>query len=156
MEKQIVIIGSVDTKGDQLKFLKERIASRGHTATLMDLSMGGQPAFQADVTPDEIAALVEKDLAELIASKDRFAVTNIMTLGAQQKALELLSQRKLDAVVALGGATMALIGSRVMSALPFGIPKVIATPAAMQAYVGRWFGANDSVVIQFHGNCRDE
>jgi uncharacterized protein (UPF0261 family) len=36
----------------------------------------------------------------------------------------------------------------VMHKLPFGVPKVIATPAAMPVYVGRWFGASDVIVMQ--------
>ena len=148
MGKKIVILGTLDTKGEQLRFLKERIASRGHEPILMDLSMGGHPAFQADITPHEIAGLVGKNLEELTASRDRLSVTNAMTAGAQQKALDLLSRGSLQGIVALGGATMALIGSQVMSKLPFGIPKVIATPAAMPVYVGRWFGATDLIVMQ--------
>jgi uncharacterized protein (UPF0261 family) len=148
MGKKIIILGTVDTKGEQLRFLKERIASRGHDPILMDLSMGGHPGFQADITPQEIAGLVGKNLEELTASKDRLSVTNLMTAGAQQKALDLLSRGNLHGMVALGGATMALIGSQVMHKLPFGVPKVIATPAAMPVYVGRWFGASDVIVMQ--------
>jgi len=148
MGKKIVILGTVDTKGEQLRFLKESIVSRGHEPILMDLSMGGHPGFQADITPQEIAGLVGKNLEELTASRDRLSVTNVMTAGAQQMALDLLSRGSLQGIVALGGATMALIGSQVMSKLPFGIPKVIATPAAMPVYVGRWFGATDLVVMQ--------
>jgi uncharacterized protein (UPF0261 family) len=148
MGKRIVILGTVNTKGDQLRFLKENIDSRGHEPILMDLSMGGLPGFQADITPQEIAGLVGKSFAELTATRDRLSVTNVMTAGAQQKALDLLSQDRLHGIVALGGATMALIGSQVMSKLPFGIPKVIATPAAMPVYVGRWFGATDLIVMQ--------
>ena len=148
MKKKIVIIGTVDTKGEQLRFLKERIESSGHEVILMDISMGGHPSYQAEITPEEIARLAGKDLEEIIASKDRSAVVNTMTMGAQQKALYLLSNGELHGIVALGGATIALAGSRVMSKLPFGIPKVIGTPAAMPAYVGRWFGANDLTVMQ--------
>ena len=148
MGKKIVILGTVDTKGEQLRFLKERIATRGLDPILMDLSMGGHPGFQADITPQEIAGLVGKNLEELTASKDRLSVTNLMTAGAQQKALDLLSRGNLHGMVALGGATMALIGSQVMHKLPFGVPKVIATPAAMPVYVGRWFGATDVIVMQ--------
>ena len=148
MKKKIVIIGTVDTKGEQLRFLKERIESSGHEVILMDISMGGHPSYQAEITPEEIARLAGKDLEEIIASKDRSAVVNTMTMGAQQKALDLLSNGELHGIVALGGATIALAGSRVMSKLPFGIPKVIGTPAAMPAYVGRWFGANDLTVMQ--------
>jgi len=148
MEKKIVIIGTVNTKGDQLGFLKERIESRGHKAILMDISMGGHPAFQADITPEEIAGLAGKDIEEIRASKDRLTITKAMTAGAQQKALDLLSRGELDGIVSLGGASIALISSQVMSKLPFGIPKVIGVPAAMAAYVGKWFGSNDSVVMQ--------
>lgn len=146
--KNIVILGTLDTKGEQILFLKEKITKRGHRAIVMDLSMGGKSLFHADITPHELANISGKNLEELMASKDRFTVTNVMGIGAQQKALELLSQGSLDGVVALGGATMALIGSQVMAKLPFGIPKVIATPAAMPVYISRWFGSTDIVVMQ--------
>jgi uncharacterized protein (UPF0261 family) len=148
MGKNIVIIGTVNTKGDQLSLLKEKIESRGHQAILMDISMGGPPAFQADITPEEIAGLVSKDIEEIRASKDRLTITNAMSAGAQQKALDLLSQGELDGIVSLGGSTIALVASQVMSKLPFGIPKVIGVPAAQTVFVGRWFGSNDSVVMQ--------
>jgi uncharacterized protein (UPF0261 family) len=148
MGKKIVILGTADTKGEQLRFLRERVASRGHDPIIMDLSMGGHPGFRADITPREIAELMGRKLEDLTASRDRLSVTNVMTAGAQQMALDLISRGNLHGIVALGGATMALIGSQVMSKLPFGIPKVIATPAAMPVYVGRWFGATDLIVMQ--------
>ncbi|UCE56631.1 MAG: Tm-1-like ATP-binding domain-containing protein [Desulfobacterales bacterium] len=148
MGKKILMIGSTNTKGDQLRFLKEKIESRGHKGILMDISMGGDPALQPDITPEEIARLGGKDIEELIASKDRFRVTNVMTAGAQQKALELLSQGDLDGIVSLGGSTIALVGSQVMSKLPFGIPKVIGVPAAQTVYIGKWFSATDVIVMQ--------
>lgn len=148
MGKKIVILGTANTKGEQLQFLRERIVSRGHEAILMDLSTGGRPSIQADIPPQEIAQIMGRNFEEIISSKDRFDVTHTMSVGAQQKALELLSKGDLHGIVALGGATMALIGSQVMSKLPFGIPKVIATPAAMPVYISRWFGAMDLVVMQ--------
>ena len=148
MGKKILILGTADTKGEQLRFLKERILSRGHEAVLMDLSMGGHPGFQADITPREIASLVGKNFEEIVTSKNRFAAVHAMSAGAQEKTLDLLSRGSLNGIVALGGSTMALIGSQVMSKLPFGIPKVIATPAAMPVYVGRWFGSTDLIIMQ--------
>src|SRR4030042_988410 len=110
--------------------------------------MGSHPSFQADITPREIASLVGKNLEEINVSRDRFAAVDSMASGAQQKALDLLPQDSRDGIVALGGATMALIGAQWVSKLPFGIPKAIATPAAMPVYVGRWFGATDLIVMQ--------
>jgi uncharacterized protein (UPF0261 family) len=147
-DKKIVIIGSTNTKGEELQFLKERIEERGHKGILIDISMGGEPSFEADITPREIAGLVGKHIEDFLASKDRLTVTNFMTAGVQQKSLELLSQGNLDGIVALGGSTIALIGSRVMAKLPFGIPKVIGVPAAQAVYVSEWFGATDIAIMQ--------
>ncbi len=148
MKKNIVLVGAADTKGEQLTFLKEKIESRGHGAILMDISMGGPSELKGDITPEEIAGSVGKDIQELIQSKDRMWVTDIMTRGAVQTALNLLSENRLQGIVALGGVTIALVGARIMAKLPFGIPKIIATPAAMPVYVGRWFGPTDMVVMQ--------
>lgn len=148
MAKKVVILGTMDTKGEQLQFLKEKIAAHGHDPILMDLSMGGRSRFQADVSSVEISRLGGNNFEELIQSKDRLFVTRTMTEGARRKVLELLSEGRLHGIVALGGSTMALMGSKVMSSLPFGIPKIIATPAAMPVYVGTWFGATDLMVSQ--------
>jgi uncharacterized protein (UPF0261 family) len=148
MAKTIVVIGTLDTKGEQLKLLKDKISARGHRAILMDMSMGGEPQVQADIAAREIAGLMGSDTEEFRISRDRFAKTEVMVAGAQKKITELLKRGEVDGAVALGGASMALIGSRVMSKLPFGIPKVIATSAAMPAYVSEWFDAIDIVVMQ--------
>ena len=148
MGKSIVIIGSANTKGDQLQYLREKIESRGHRAILMDVGMGGEAPFETEVSAEEIARLAGRDINDIMVSKDRFDITSAMSEGARLKALDLLSTGKLDGIVSLGGTTIALIGSQVMSALPFGLPKVMAVPAAMPAYISKWFGAKDAVVMQ--------
>ncbi|MBN1106232.1 MAG: Tm-1-like ATP-binding domain-containing protein [Deltaproteobacteria bacterium] len=148
MSKTIVVLGTLDTKGEQLQFLKDKISARGHRAVLMDMGMGGEPTVQADITAREIAGLMGMDTGDFWASRDRFAKVEVMVAGAQMKILDLLERHEVDGAVALGGASMALIGSRIMSQLPFGIPKVIATSAAMPAYVGEWFNAMDVLVMQ--------
>ena len=42
-----MIIGTLDTKGDEISYLKDAIVKRGHNALMMDLSMGRQPNFKA-------------------------------------------------------------------------------------------------------------
>jgi len=71
MGKKIVMMGTADTKGEQLQFLKEIIVARGHQALLMDISMGEKPRVQADITPEEIASLAGENLKDIVASKDR-------------------------------------------------------------------------------------
>lgn len=148
MGKTIVIVGTMDTKGEQLMMLRQMIAEFGHQPLLMDLSMGAKPELAADIAPDEIAALAGKTMAEIFTEEDRSVITGWMTEGAVTKAAALLSENSLDGIVAVGGMSIALIGARIMSSLPFGVPKVIGTTAAMPAYVGKLFGAADITVMQ--------
>jgi uncharacterized protein (UPF0261 family) len=146
--KTIVILGTLDTKSEHLFLLKERIRQRGHQALILDMSIGSIPAVEGDIPATEIARIAGHDLTEMIAGRNRSFSTDIMITGARQKVAELLAEGRLDGIVAMGGASMALIASRVMSGLPFGIPKVTATPAAMPTYISEWFGAMDIVVMQ--------
>jgi uncharacterized protein (UPF0261 family) len=146
--KNIVVLGTLDTKGEQILFLKQRITQRGHKAIIVDLSMGGTPLFQADITPQEIAHAVGKNIEQIIESRDRSMVTQVMESGTMKKIGELYSDKKVDGILAVGGASMALIGSHIMEALPFGVPKIIVCPAAMPAYINLWFTTKDVAIMQ--------
>ena len=58
MAKTIVILGTLDTKGEQLQLLKDKILARGHRAILMDMGMGSEPRVKPDITAREIAGLM--------------------------------------------------------------------------------------------------
>ena len=115
MAKTIVILGTLDTKGEQLQLLKDKILARGHRAILMDMGMGSEPRVKPDITAREIAGLMGHDTEEFRASRDRFAKAEVMVAGAQMMIADLLARDEVDGAVALGGASMALIGARVMA-----------------------------------------
>ena len=146
--KSIVVLGTLDTKGEQILFLKDRITQRGHQAIIVDLSMGGTPLFQADITPQEIAQAAGKSIEEITVSRDRSMATRVMEAGAMKKIGELDSLKKVDGIIAIGGATLALVGARIMERFPFGLPKIIVCPAAMPAYINLWFSTMDVAIMQ--------
>jgi uncharacterized protein (UPF0261 family) len=146
--KNIVILGTLDTKGEQILFLRERIERRGHRAIVVDLSMGGEPLFEADITPREIARVSGKEIEEITASRDRAMVTRVMEAGAIKRIRELVSEQKVGGMIAVGGASMAFMGAHIMEGFPFGMPKMLVCPAAMPAYIGYWFGAMDMAIMQ--------
>jgi uncharacterized protein (UPF0261 family) len=110
--------------------------------------MGGAPLFQADITPQEIAQAAGKSLEEITASRDRSMATRVMEAGAMKKIRELDSLKKVDGIIAVGGATIALVGAHIMEGFPFGVPKVIVCPAAMPAYINLWFSTMDVAIMQ--------
>jgi uncharacterized protein (UPF0261 family) len=146
--KNILVLGTVDTKGEQILFLKDRITRRGHRAIVVDLSMGGEPLFRADITPQEIAQAAGRRIEEVTASRDRSMVTRVMEAGAIKKIGELYSDRKVDGIIAVGGASMALMGAHIMEGFLFGMPKIIVCPAAMPAYISYWFSTMDIAIMQ--------
>lgn len=153
--KRILLMGTLDTKATYILYLRERIRQRGHMAIVMDLSMGGNHPFEADIRPQEILERVGKHVDEIWASRDRFSVTEAMIEGARAVALELVEKSEIHGIIAIGGATMALVAGRVMQVLPFGMPKLIGVTAAMAAYVKEWFDASDmsitQVIVDFQG-----
>lgn len=146
--KKIVILCTLDTKAEPILYLKEKIEARGHKTTIIDLSTGDKPPFEADVTPEEIAELAGEKIESLRNNRERDIAIKAMIDGARQKTMELFSRKELDGIVALGGPTMALIGSCVMQNLPFGVPKVIAVPNILPSRVAAWFDAMDVTVVQ--------
>ena len=114
MSKNIIIVGTTDTKGEQLMMLREKIAALGHRPLLMDLSMGGKTDYTADILPEEIASLAGKSMQDMFDADDRSVITAWMTEGAIAKAQALLADDSLDGIVAVGGMSIALIGATIM------------------------------------------
>jgi uncharacterized protein (UPF0261 family) len=71
MGRSILVIGTLDTKGDGVSYLREQIVRRGHEAIVMGVGILGEHALQADVTHQEVAAAGGSNLDELRAGGDR-------------------------------------------------------------------------------------
>ena len=154
--KTILIIGTLDTKGNQIQFLKKQIENAGHRVMIMDNSTREAVHSKADITCDEIASAAGATIEELRGSKDRVKITSTMTAGTIKKTKELLLAGSFDAIVSLGGATAATVATAVMRALPFGIPKLMVCSAAGMPYAGKWFGTGDimmmNTIVDLAGN----
>jgi len=148
MSKTIAIVCTLDTKGEEAKYLKELIEARGHKAILIDTNMGGEPAIPPDISAEEVAKAGGGDIREIRASKKTGEVTPIMIKGASVKVKELLEAGQLDGIVSFGGASNTTIGTSVMKALPFGIPKfMVSSTASMPAYAARYIGTKDITMM---------
>jgi uncharacterized protein (UPF0261 family) len=130
MTKAIMVIGTLDTKGDEVEYLKKQIESRGHRTIAVDVGVLGKPLTKADTTREEIAEAGGSNLREIIAYGDRRRAVQVMTRGASRVAQELNEAGKLSGAVALGGGTGTHIGTGVLRTLPLGIPKLMVSTVA--------------------------
>lgn len=149
MPKPILIVSSLDTKGQEVKFLKGLIKQRGHQTILLDMSMRGDLQIAADIPCEDVAKAGGISMHEIRASaKSRVEITSIMTKGAIKKAIELYQAGKLGGIVGVGGVSNTSMATDIMKALPFGIPKLmVSSGAAMPSYAGGFFGSSDIAII---------
>jgi len=148
-KKMVLIISTLDTKGEETYYLRDKIASLGLTPLLIDISMRGEGPTRADITPGEVAAAGGSTIEEIRASAERSRITNITIAGASRIAVERLAAGDLDGVIGMGGSTGSLMATEVMRALPFGIPKLmISSTAALPGLSTRYIGTGD--IALFH------
>jgi len=145
-KKGIVIVCNLDTRGGDIAFVKQVIAGRGHQPILLDFSMEEPPPFPGDIPTEEVAARGGLPI-EVVREKyrsDRDAATNNQIAGASAIVLDLVKQGRVQGIIGIGGGTSTLVATSIMKRLPFGMPKVMASPmAAHPAYIDRYVGTCD-------------
>ncbi len=148
VQKTIVIISTLDTKGSEAAFLKNLIEERGHRVILLDTNTGGEPSIRPDISAAEVAEAAGWDIKQVRKQKDTEKTSSVMIQGASKKVRSFLEKGELDGVLSFGGASNTAIATAIMKSLPFGIPKVmLSSTAAMPAYAGGYFGTKDITMI---------
>ncbi len=135
----VLVIGALDTKGSEVRFLKEQIERRGHQTLVMDIGVLGEPAFEPEVSRRDVAAAGGADIAQLAAAGDRGEALAVMINGAARLARRLFEAGKVEAIVAMGGSAGTGVGTAAMRELPLGVPKVMISTLAggdVRAFVG--------------------
>lgn len=144
--KGIVIVCNLDTRGEDIVFVRQLIADRGHEPILLDFSMEEPPPFAGDIRTEEVAARGGLPI-EVVREKyrsDRDAATNNQIAGAAAIVQDLLKQGRVHGVIGIGGGTATLVATSIMRELPFGMPKLMASPmAAHPAYIDKYVGTRD-------------
>lgn len=148
-QKAVLIISTLDTKGPETLYLKEKIEGLGVDTLLMDISMRGDGPSSADIMPARVASAGGSSIEEITASRERAKITSIVITGASHIAGELYLQGKIDGVIGVGGSTGSLMATEVMRSIPFGIPKVmVSSTAALPGLSTRYIGTGD--IALFH------
>lgn len=154
MIKRIAIIGTLDTKGVEIKYIKERIEDLGHKAIVMDVGVAGEVPFEPSVTRGQIAQAGGASLEEIIAIDNEAKSMRIMAKGASKILKELYSSDRLDGVLAVGGTVGTSLALTVMKALPIGVPKLIVSTVAFSPLVSLDLVSADLMMIQWAGGLR--
>jgi uncharacterized protein (UPF0261 family) len=135
----VVLLGTLDTKGREYEFLRERVREQGVDVLLLDAGILGEPLTTPDIGRDEIAGAVGAKVAALVAGNDRGAAIDAMATGAAIVVERLHAEGRLDGILGLGGSGNSTIIAQAMRALPVGVPKLLVSTVASgdtRPYVG--------------------
>lgn len=150
----VVIIGTLDTKGEEFAFARRLIEGHGCQVALMDVGIAEPTHGVPDIAAAAVAEATGSSLAVLRAGNDRGAAMTAMAAGAAVLARDLYAAGRLDAVFSLGGSGGTSIATAAMRALPVGVPKLMVSTLAA-GNVAPYVGTSDIMmmypVIDFAG-----
>ncbi|MGD0237226.1 MAG: Tm-1-like ATP-binding domain-containing protein [Syntrophorhabdales bacterium] len=135
----IAILATLDTKGEEVAYMKGLLGAQGYGAMIVDVGPLGPPGLPPDVSSDEVARLSGGELPDLVKTLPRDGLMEAMGTGAAKLLLKLYQEKKIHGIVGIGGNQGTAIASMAMRALPFGFPKYLVSTVAsgnIRPYVG--------------------
>ena len=130
------VVGTFDTKGDELGYVADLIRTAGHTVTTVDVGTTDPDRRRADVTPRDVAG------------PETFTDDRGRSVQAMADALErwLPGRTDLDGVIGLGGSGGTAIVTPALQRLPVGVPKVVVSTVA-SGNVAPYVGSSDLMLV---------
>ena len=138
-DRTVVLVGTLDTKGDEYAYLRDRLRLHGVNTLLVDVGTLEPPRTEPDIDRHEVAAAGGVDVDELARARDRGRAVSAMAQAAAALVGRLYEEGRCDGVLAAGGSGNTAIATAAMQALPVGIPKLMVSTVAAgntRDYVG--------------------
>lgn len=149
MSANVVIIGTLDTKGPEIAYLRDRLQDLGLRTTVIDSGILGEPlGIVPDIDRATAATYGDTTIEALRNAGSRGRAVAGMRAALKKLTRELYAQGKLDAIVSMGGAEGAVMGAAAMMVLPVGVPKVLVSPIASgYHFFAPLVGTRDMIVV---------
>lgn len=135
----VVLVGTLDTKGSDYDFVRDRLRALGCEVTLVDAGVLGQPTVPVDISRVEVAHAAGVEHADLVARNDRGLAVETMAGGVTAIVQRLFEEGRLHGILGLGGSGGTALITQAMRALPIGVPKLMVSTVAssdVSMYVG--------------------
>ena len=134
-DKTILVVGTYDTKNDELEYMVERVRALGGGTLSMDISVLGDPEKPTDFSKHDVAEAGGSSIKAAIDSGDENTAMQIMAKGASTLARQLFAEGKFDGVVVLGGTMGTDAALDTCQALPLGVPKYVVSTVSFSPLI---------------------
>ena len=133
--KTVLIIGTYDTKSDELRYLQTCIERQGGRVLTMDVSVLGDPPDVPSIGKHEVAVAAGSSIQQAIDANDENAAMQIMARGASKLTRKLYDDGQIHAMIALGGTMGTDLALDCAQALPMGVPKYIVSTVSFSPLI---------------------
>ena len=137
----VFVCGTLDTKGDEVRFMRDIIRDAGVRTQIVDLSTTGKPSG-AEVPPNAVAALHPRG-ASAVFTGDRGSAVAGMTVAFERW---VQSRNDIAGVLAAGGSGGTALVAPGFRSLPVGVPKLIVSTVA-SGNTEQYVGASDMLMM---------
>jgi uncharacterized protein (UPF0261 family) len=144
--KTVLLVGTLDTKGAEYAYLRERLRAHGVDAILADAGVNEPVGAEPEISRHQLAAETGADPDALAAAGDRGAAVTAMAEAAEALARRLYGEGRIGGVLAAGGSGGTAIATRAMRALPVGAPKLMVSTMAA-GNTADYVGASDVTMM---------
>jgi uncharacterized protein (UPF0261 family) len=145
---KVALIGTLDTKGDEIAYVRDRLAALGVGAVVIDSGILGEATIAADVSRRAVARAGGHDLEDVRGAGSRGAAVALMREGVRAAVVSEFAAGRVNGVLCLGGAEGGLLAAPAMQALPVGVPKLLVSPVASgRRRFGDFVGESDVCVM---------
>ena len=126
----IYLIATLDTKGVEAGWLRERLMRQGYRVTLVDVGSSGDPQVDPDIDRAMVFEAAGTSWSVVRSDQDRGEAVAAAARGVAQLIRQHADQGLVEGVLSIGGSAGTSIGTSAMRALPLGIPKVMVSTMA--------------------------
>ncbi len=127
---RILVIGTGDTKSEELLFMAEVIGKAGGVPVMVDVSILGDAPYIPDHCKHAVAAAAGTSIAAIVDGGDENSAMAAMARGAAELVRGLSEAGEVDGMIALGGSLGTDLALDVAAVLPLGVPKFIVSTIA--------------------------
>ena len=115
---RVAIVGTFDTKGHELAFVRDVIRAEGVEVVTVDCGVVGEPSVEVDIAAEQVALAGGRTLAELRRDGSRAEAIAVMGRGAEAILARFVGENTLHGMIGAGGSNGSALAAAASRAVP--------------------------------------
>jgi len=146
MPPKVFAIATMDTKGEELTFVRQQLERAGASVVTVDVGTSLPPTAEPTIPRESVAACHPEGAGFVLSQTDRGAAVDAMSEALRVYLLREFEQGHVQGAIGLGGTGGTSLITRALRALPVGLPKLMVSTVA-SGNVAPYIDCSDIVMM---------